>query len=149
MHWFVRTVLLQGQLTLFENSGITGRIELLLQRGRQCETNSNETAMPFLDRSLKPKWAAALAHHCPTVSPQLFEDTCHNVPACRFWGDETQPHISSLREGLSPLHLHPPGSSSSFKPHPGRYLLDVHVALGAPSPVLPLHPALASPRALV
>lgn len=52
MHWFVRTVLLQGQLTLFENSGITGRIELLLQRGRQCETNSNETAMPFLDQNV-------------------------------------------------------------------------------------------------
>lgn len=44
----------QVQLILLENSGITRKIKLLLQRGRQCETNSNETAMPFLDQNVFP-----------------------------------------------------------------------------------------------
>lgn len=44
--------MLQVQLTLFENPGITGKIELVLQHGRQYETNSKEIAMPFLDQNV-------------------------------------------------------------------------------------------------
>lgn len=51
-HWFVLPGMLQVQLTLFENPGITGKIELLLQQGRQYETNSKEIAMPFLDQNV-------------------------------------------------------------------------------------------------
>lgn len=47
-------VLLQVQLILLGNSGITRKIKLLLQCGRQCETNSNEIAMPFLDQNVFP-----------------------------------------------------------------------------------------------
>lgn len=52
--WSTLAVLPQVQRILLENSGITRKIKLLLQRGRQCETNSHETAMPFLDQNVFP-----------------------------------------------------------------------------------------------
>lgn len=53
-HWSALTVVLQVQLALLENSGITGKIKLLLQHGRQCGANSHETVMPFPDQNVFP-----------------------------------------------------------------------------------------------
>lgn len=72
-------VLLQVQLTLLENSGITRKIKLLLQCGRQCETNSNEIAMPFLDQDVFPFSAEKDRH---VVKALIF--VTEAVPCCFY-----------------------------------------------------------------
>lgn len=78
--WFVLTVLLQVQLSLLENSGITRKIKLLLQCERQCDTNSNEIAMPFLDQNVLPFSVEKDSH---IVKALIFVTDA--VPCCFHW----------------------------------------------------------------
>lgn len=73
-------MLLQVQLTLFENSGITRKSKLLLQCGRQCETNSIEMGMPFLDQNVFPY---SVEKHSHIVKALIF--VTEAVPYCFHW----------------------------------------------------------------
>ena len=77
--------MLQVQLTLFENPGITGKIELLLQHGRQYETNSKETAVPFLDQNV---FLLSVRKDSHIVKALIF--VTEAVPYCFHWFPQSE-----------------------------------------------------------